>query len=370
MNRSQPCTLSVVVPCYNEEATLALAVDRVLAIERPDVKLEVVVVDDCSQDKSRQIAKELAQKHPQIRLAFHEVNQGKGAALRTGFAEATGDFVAVQDADLEYDPQELLELIEPLRADQADVVLGSRYLTGKTKRALYFWHTLGNKLLTLLSNMFTDLYLTDMETCYKVFKREVIQSIEIEENRFGFEPEIVAKVAQQSLRVYEIGISYYGRTYEEGKKIGLKDAFRALYCIFHYNAPFAPLPIQLMIYFFIGSVSALFNLGFFWALERHGGLGLSASAGAAYFLAGLVNYWLCIQLLFKHQARWSSTVELLLYLLVVAGGGYLDVLATGWLIGLGLSSLKAKAAASVILFLLNFLLRKFLVFPQKPLPRH
>lgn len=369
MNQTSPCTLSVVVPCYNEEATLAVALERLLAIERPDVALEVVLVDDCSLDQSRLIAQEWAQAHPQIKLAFHEVNQGKGAALRTGFAHATGDFVAVQDADLEYDPQELLELIGPLRADQADVVLGSRYLTGKTKRALYFWHTVGNKVLTLLSNMFTDLYLTDMETCYKVFKREVIQSIEIEENRFGFEPEIVAKVSQKSLRVYEIGISYYGRTYEEGKKIGIKDAFRALYCIFHYNAPYAPLPMQLLIYFFIGSVSALFNLGFFWGLERYAQVGIEASAGAAYFLAGLVNYWLCIQLLFKHQARWSSGVELMVYLVVVAVGGVLDVMATSWLIELGQSSLYAKAVASLILFLLNFLLRKFLVFPQKPVPR-
>jgi glycosyltransferase involved in cell wall biosynthesis len=176
----------------------------------------------------------------------HDYNRGKGAALRTGFQHATGNFVAVQDADLEYDPQDLKRLLGPLRDGVADAVFGSRFLSHGAHRVLYFWHYLGNALLTFLSNMLTDLNLTDMETCYKVFRRDVIQSITIEEDRFGVEPELVAKVAQQRLRIYEMGISYYGRTYEEGKKIGIKDGFRALYCIFHYNAHRAPLPIQFL----------------------------------------------------------------------------------------------------------------------------
>ena len=229
--------LSVVIPCYNEESTLESCVQKVMQMATEDLKLELIIINDASSDKSLAIAHSLADQYPIIKVLNHEVNQGKGAALRTGFKHATGDFVVVQDADLEYDPMEIPGLLKPLIEGKADVVLGSRFLSGGTHRVLYFWHSLGNKFLTLLSNMFTDLNLTDMETCYKVFKREVIQSIDIKENRFGFEPEIVAKVAQRRLRIFEMGISYFGRTYEEGKKIGWKDGVRALYCIFRYNAP-------------------------------------------------------------------------------------------------------------------------------------
>ncbi len=240
-------TLSIIVPCYNEEQTLRACVDRILRIAEPGLELELILVDDCSRDASMGIALELACELKEVRVLHHEVNQGKGAALRTGFKAATGDYVAVQDADLEYDPQELKKLIVPLVEGDADVVVGSRFLSGGSHRVLYFWHSMGNKFLTLLSNMFTNLNLTDMETCYKVFRREVIQGIEIEENRFGFEPEIIAKVAAGHLRIFEMGISYNGRTYEDGKKIGWRDGLRAIYCILHYNAP-NPDPTVQMLY--------------------------------------------------------------------------------------------------------------------------
>ncbi len=224
--------LSVVIPCYNEVRTIRHIVDRVRAASVAEK--EIIIVDDCSRDGTRDLLRtEIA---PLVdKLLFHEVNQGKGAALRTGFRAATGDVVVVQDADLEYDPQDYPRLLQPILEGKADVVFGSRFQGGQPHRVVYFWHMVGNKVLTLLSNMATNINLTDMETCYKVFRREVLQRIEIEENRFGFEPEITAKVARLGVVIYEVGISYYGRTYAEGKKIGWRDGFRALWAIAKYN---------------------------------------------------------------------------------------------------------------------------------------
>jgi len=223
--------LTVVIPVYNEVHTLLTLVERV---QQVSVEKEIVLVDDCSTDGTRELLERTAFPS-NVTVRFHERNQGKGAALRTGFASATGDLVIVQDADLEYDPEEYPKLIAPILDGRADVVFGSRFAGGETHRVLYFWHSLGNKFLTLCSNAFTNLNLTDMETCYKVFRREVIQQITIEENRFGFEPEITAKLSKLRLRIYEVGISYAGRTYEEGKKIGWKDGVRAVWCIVKYN---------------------------------------------------------------------------------------------------------------------------------------
>ncbi|MGC2165777.1 MAG: glycosyltransferase family 2 protein, partial [Gallionella sp.] len=256
-------TLTLVVPCYNEELTLANCIERVLELRSENLALEIIIVDDCSKDKSLEVARALERDHPEIRVLRHEVNQGKGAALRTGFAGATGDFVGIQDADLEYEPLEYRKLLEPLLRDEADVVFGSRYLRPSSRKVLYFWHSWMNKSLTFVSNMMTNLDISDMETCYKLFRREIIQSIDLKENRFGFEPEVVAKIAQRRCRVWEEAISYKPRSFEEGKKIGWKDGVRALYCILHYGAHSAQLPMQLLLYFFIGGVSAIGNIAFF-----------------------------------------------------------------------------------------------------------
>ncbi len=366
-NQENPCTLSLVIPCYNEERTLENCVQRVLKIADGSLSLEIIIVDDASRDRSYQIASELAKKHSEIKVFKHSMNLGKGAALRTGFAEATGDYVAVQDADLEYDPQDLKRLLGPLREGKADVVFGSRFLQTGAHRVLYFWHSMGNRFLTFLSNLFTDLNLTDMETCYKVFKREVIQKISIQEDRFGFEPEVVAKIAHMRLRVYEMGISYDGRTYGEGKKIGVTDGFRALYCIFRYNAHRAPLPIQFCFYTLIGGVAAFANLFIFLGFLK-GGASVFSSAVIAFFLAAFVNYRLGIALLFRPQVKWKSLIEIMLFILVVGTGALLDVYLTKSFLFLNFSPALAKVCATIPLLFYNFSCRRFLIYPEKTSP--
>jgi len=223
--------LSVVIPAYNEQNTIEEIVKRVRAVQ---FEKEMIIVDDCSTDGTREVLKRL-EHEPDVRVLYHEVNKGKGAALRTGFSATTGDLVIVQDADLEYNPQEFHKLAKPILDGRADVVYGSRFLSSEEHRVLFFWHSLGNKVLTTLSNMFTNLNLTDMETCYKMFRADVLKRISIKENRFGFEPEITAKVSRLNCRIYEVGISYSGRDYSQGKKIGWKDGVRALWCILKYS---------------------------------------------------------------------------------------------------------------------------------------
>jgi glycosyltransferase involved in cell wall biosynthesis len=230
--------LSVVIPAYNEELTLSRILDQVFAVDLPEVDLDVVMVDDCSTDGTRQVMDEYLEenKNYPLRLFSQPKNKGKGAAIHRGIEEARGDYLVIQDADLEYDPGEYRVLLKPLLTGRADVVYGSRFMGSNPHRILFFWHSLGNRMLTFLSNMFNNLNLTDMETCYKMFRTEIIKKIYLRENRFGFEPEVTAKVARvPGIRIYEVGISYYGRTYDEGKKISWKDGFRAIYCITRYG---------------------------------------------------------------------------------------------------------------------------------------
>lgn len=231
--------LSIVIPAYNEGPTIHHILDKVQAVQLLNqVEKEVIIVNDCSKDDTESSILKYQANNPGLPITYfkHEVNQGKGAAIRTGIQKATGDWVIIQDADLEYDPEEFNILLKPFLMNVADVVYGSRFMGGKPHRILFYWHSIGNQFLTRLSNMFTNLNLTDMETCYKMMRRDLIQSIHLTENRFGFEPEITAKLSRiKAIRIYEVGISYYGRTYEEGKKIGWKDGFRAIYCILKYG---------------------------------------------------------------------------------------------------------------------------------------
>lgn len=225
--------VSIVMPCFNEINTIETIVQTVLQVELP-VERELIIVDDCSTDSTRDYLNTLKGQEA-IRVVFHDINQGKGAALRTGFSQATGDIIIIQDADLEYDPNEYSKLLKPILDGKADVVYGSRFIGGESHRVLYFWHSVGNLFVTFLSNMFTNLNLTDMEVCYKVFKKSILDKIELKEDRFGFEPEFTAKIARLNCVIYEVGISYYGRTYEEGKKINWKDGVRAVYVILKYG---------------------------------------------------------------------------------------------------------------------------------------
>lgn len=231
--------LSIIIPAYNEERTIHLILNKIKAVKLlNDIKKEIIIINDCSKDDTKGAIERYICENQEMDIQYfeHEVNKGKGAAIHTGIAKATGEYLIIQDADLEYDPEEYNDLLKPVLKGFADVVYGSRFMGNNPHRILFFWHTIGNKILTFFSNMFTNLNLTDMETCYKLFNSEIIKSIKFEEKRFGFEPEVTAKIARiPKIRIYEVGISYYGRTYEEGKKIGWKDGFRAIYCILKYN---------------------------------------------------------------------------------------------------------------------------------------
>jgi dolichol-phosphate mannosyltransferase len=358
-----PNTISIIIPCYNEEKTLEACVQRVEAIADADLALELIIVNDCSKDRSREVAERIRAGRDNVTVLHHEVNRGKGASLRSGIQRATGDFVAIQDADLEYDPMDLKRLVAPLQGGHADVVIGSRFMSTGQHRVLYYWHYMGNRFLTMLSNMMTDLNLTDMETCYKVFRREVIQGIELKEDRFGFEPEVVAKIAQQRLRIYEMGISYYGRTYAEGKKIGMKDGWRALYCVLKYNLHRTPVPVQFLFYLIIGGAAAAVNILVYLILIRFE-VRISVAAPLAYVMAAGFNYWLSILILFRHNARWKTSIELLVFSLLVACVCGIDYYLTVSFLGMGLNHFWSKTFPTVIGLFLNFLGRRYLVFPE------
>lgn len=355
--------LSLIVPCYNEAATLKKCIERCLELVKKGIKLEIIIVNDCSTDESGQIAEDLARSHPEIVVYNHVVNQGKGAALHTGFTHARGDYIGIQDADNEYDPLDYLELLNPLLSGKADVVFGSRYLRQDKRRVLYFWHTWMNRSLTFVSNMFTNLDLTDMETCYKLFTAETIKKIvpQLKEKRFGFEPEVTTLVAINKCRVYECAIHYEPRTYEEGKKIGWRDGLRALYCILHYGAPYAAIPMQLLLYFFIGACCALANICCFVTLLATG-LSVFWAVILSFAFSATLNYILCIAILFRHKARWSGPGELGAYIVCVILMCALDYLCTAGLLHLGLAPFWSKAWAALIGFFGNFYLRKYIIF--------
>ena len=363
--RTQPALLSVVIPCFNESATLQACVEQVLLIADETLNLEIIIVDDGSTDDSVAVASKLENSHDGVRVLRHEENQGKGAALRTGIEHATGDYVAIHDADLEYDPQDLKRLLVPLQQGKADVVIGSRFLTSGAHRVLYFWHSVANRILTLFSNMLTDLNLSDIECCHKVFLKDVIKDIDLAENRFGVEPEIIAKIARRRLRIYEMGVTYSGRSYAEGKKIGWKDAIAAIYCILHYNLPYCAAPIQFLFYLFVGGTAALVNLSIFVVLFSIG-VHVELSAPIAFLVAAGVNYLLSIAFVFRHNAKWRTTSELVIYIVVVLCIGAFDLWITKMLLLAGFSPVIAKGAASISGLLLNYLGRRYVVFFTKP----
>ena len=362
-----PYRLSLVIPCYNEEKTLEPAVRRCLQLASPQLSLELIIVNDCSTDASDRIARSLSASYPSvIKYCVHERNMGKGAALRTGFLHASGDFIGIQDADMEYNPADYLQMVEPLAEGLADVVYGSRYLLPDTRRVLLYWHTKMNKSLTTFSNMFTNLDITDMETCYKLFRRETLQEIvpQLKENRFGFEPEVTALVARGGYRVYECAIHYSPRTVAEGKKINWKDGIRALYCIMHYSASTAPIPMQLVLYFFIGALSALCDLVAFYILRKCG-LTLTPAVLISFILSAFVNYLLCIAILFRHKVRWGGFGEIIAYLITLALMGTLDWWITKTLSASGIPQGGAKILATLAGFFGNYILRRIFVFPEK-----
>ena len=355
--------LSVIIPCYNEQNTLNECVGRVREIAEQDLILEIIIVDDCSSDNSPQVGRDLANKYPEIIFTQHNHNKGKGAALRSGFNIASGDFIAVQDADLEYDPKDLKNLLVPLKENKADVVIGSRFLTVGPHRVLYFWHSLGNKFLTFLSNVFSDLNLTDMEAGYKIFKSEVIKKIDIEEDRFGVEPEIIAKISRMNLRIFEMGISYFGRTYQEGKKIGYKDGIKALYWIFKYNAYFSPHPTKFLTYLFIALFTVLIDTFLFFKLYSFD-IDISIAVQIAFFISAIINYpFIFFNLIGNRKRILRSYIEFSIFWIVVIASGFLDLQLTKLFLQLDLGLDRAKIYSIIIILIINFFVRKVWIYP-------
>jgi len=366
--------LSLIIPCYNEAATLEKILAKALSLHQQTVhgqtiKLELILVFDGSTDQSLSIAQAWAQDHPPIKILSYAPNRGKGYALRQGIKIAQGDLIGIQDADLEYDPAEYLKLIATLLENHAEVVYGSRYLLQNQRRILSFWHSLTNHGLTLLTNMFTNLDLSDMETCQKLLQKSALQKIlpHLQEDRFGIEPEITIQIAKQRLRIYECAISYHPRTFAEGKKIRWTDGVHALYCILHYGGPTAPLPMQIILYFFIGLICAitnvlLFTLGHYVLLAQNDP---AFTITAAFAGAAALNYLLCISILFEHQKRKGILREILLYLVAIIFMGFIDYALT--IFGhhqFHLSWFVSKSLTAPLSFGLNFIFRKYVVFRQ------
>lgn len=361
--QNQAVKLSIIIPCYNEENTLRECVNRVRKIANDNLILEIIIIDDFSTDSSPEIGKELAENYPEITFIQHKHNMGKGAALRSGFKIAKGDIIAVQDADLEYDPNDLKKLLVPLIEDMADVVIGSRFLTVGPHRVLFFWHALGNRFLTFLSNIFSDLNLTDMEAGYKIFKAEVVKKINIEEDDFGVEPEIIAKISRMNLRIFEMGVSYYGRTYEEGKKIGYKDGFKALYCIFKYNAYYSPPPTKLLIYLLIAIVTVLVDHFLFLYFYKFG-ISLNIAIPISFSISAALNYpFIFFNLIGSKKRLLRSYFEFGLFWIVVIVSSYFDLIVTKFFLGMGSDLSSSKIYSIIIILILNFLVRKVWISP-------
>jgi glycosyltransferase involved in cell wall biosynthesis len=357
--------LSIVMPVYNEEKTLLPIIDYVRRAELPKeiLETEIIIVDDCSTDRTRDILREFdPELDDDIRIFYHETNQGKGGALKTGFEQVTGDIVIIQDADLEYDPNEYIKLLLPIIDGKADVVYGSRFIGGESHRILYFWHMIANRILTLISNMFSDLNLSDMETCYKVFRKKVIDKIDIEEKRFGIEPEITAKVAYMArnngVRIYEIGISYYGRTYEEGKKIRLKDAIRALLCIIKYNnSKFARLVKYGCNGFVVASSQILtifvlvnyFNLNTFFLKNVSHALSVEISIIVGFFMHSTISWR------YKFRSAIDIMHKMTTFHLVTATSFVIRQIMFYISIGIGIDYMSATLISVLIAIVINFL---------------
>ena len=363
-NGKRPVRVTVVIPCYNERDTLPTLITRLRAIEDDRLALDIHIVDDGSTDGSQRIARELSRKHDNVRATSLEVNRGKGAALRVGFRAARGDFVAIQDADLEYDPRDLKRMIDHLREKGADVVVGSRFLNGDIRSAPSIWHSLGNRIITRLSNLLTGLNLTDIEVCYKVFRREALEGIELRENRFGIEPELIAKIAEKRLRFYEIGISYSPRTYQEGKKIGIADGIRALYCVFYYNAYRAPILPQLILFLLFGAVGILLDVSLF-AFMRNAGVETSRSIVIAFLISASYQVCLVNPLLFRKGSRWKQALEPIVHGVGLIAAAVVDFSMFGVLNGLNMPFEPAKTLAIFAALLGLYFYYRFLLFSPK-----
>lgn len=352
--------LSLIIPCYNEESTLKNCVESCLLLKNHNIDLELIIVDDCSTDNSLEIAHQLQKDHEEIVILQNKVNLGKGASVQQGFKVAHGEYVGIQDADMEYDPLDYLELLKPIEENKADVVYGSRYLRSETRKVHYFWHTWMNKTLTFISNMFSNFDLSDMAACYKLFRRDVVEKITpmLKENRFSFDAEVTTIISRLNVRVFECTIHYSPRTYEEGKKIGWKDGVRALYCLFYYGSPYAALPMQLIIYFFINLISAIANFTLY-SICLYCNYSILFSVLLSFIVGFVVNQSLTVFSLFKDKKEWKNFHLYYIFIIIAC---MFDLGITTLLINAGFSAINSRIISIVIGFIANFALRRYQIF--------